>query len=239
MFVLPPPGGPFESGKTVSAAEVTRWNVADPLASYLNLPALTFKVLTPLKSPAWGRDAITTTAGVAAITGMFGGHRYIATGFEIFPYEGSANRVLSILTLNALGWLADTTTGFEGIGSTYLPTNTTESVQYRGEKPLWSAGGSLDTPLTFDRPGLVTISSRGEIPVLRAINSFDERESNLLSPAPLAIARPAPSEQESRTDHAFLTSTIAFLALLLLLLDLFLFGGRRELKDPPAGARSV
>jgi hypothetical protein len=239
MFILPPSGGPFESGDAVSAAEVTRWNVADPLATYLNFPALTFKTLTPLKSPAWARDAITTTAGVAAITGMFGGHRYIAFGFEIFPYEGSANRVLSILTLNALGWLADTTTGYEGIGSTYLPTNTTESVAYRGEKPLWSAGGSLDTPLTFDRPGLITITSRGEVPVLRAINSFDERESNLLSPAQLAIARPAPREQASRSDHALLTTTIASLALALLLLDFFLFGGRRESNDPPSGARSV
>ncbi|MFM1849110.1 MAG: hypothetical protein RL417_2584 [Pseudomonadota bacterium] len=226
LFVMPPAGGIFEVGDTVAEAEVTRWNVADPLASYLNLPALTFKTVTPLKLPPWAREAIATTGGSVALSGSYEGKRIAALGFEIFPYEGAKSRILSVLTLNALGWIAETGIGFEPVGTTIDISPEITNVRYASGEPLWGKGDKPTSVVTLKHPGLVIVKGALNTEAVRVVNFFDERESNTLIHAPIAIERIALSERDDESERRYLAGSIALLGAILILLDLLLFSRR-------------
>lgn len=228
LFIMPPAGGIFASRAQALDAAVTRWNDGDPLAAYLNLPALRFKLLTPLVVPPWGREAIATTAGTAAFSGNLEGNRYIVTGFEVFPYEGAKSRIMSVLTLNALGWLADSSIGFEPVGTLLEPNESLELARYVTGDIVWESGRGTDVPIAFDRPGLVAMRSKGEAERGRVFNFFDERESNTLIRPPVTVGRANIGEREVASERSFLTSIIAFLALLMMILDIVLFHDRKR-----------
>ena len=227
LFVMPPTGGPFEVGPPLTDTAITRWNVADPLASYLNLPALLLKAVTPLSLPPWGREAIATTGGVAAFTGSHNGNRIIVTGFEIFPYEGSRSRLMSILTLNALGWLADTSIGFEPTGTRVELSQKIDRVRYNPGEIVWQRGDPQLDSVVLEHPGVVALKNSDGSETARVVNFFDERESNTLTPAPFTVERVAPADRGNEMERRYLAPAIAILGLLLLLLDLFLFAPRR------------
>ncbi len=226
LFVMPPPGGIFESRATANDAAVTRWNDGDPLAAYLNLPALSFKVLSPLVLPPWGREAIATTEGTAAFSGTFEGNRYIVTGFEVFPYEGSKSRIMSVLTLNALGWLADSSIGFEPVGVALEPTESLERARYVGGDLLWESGDDRKSSIILDQPGLLAVKTTGEMEQGRVLNFFDERESNTLTHLPVTVGRVNVGERETTSDNRYLTSLIAMLGILLIIIDIVFFHDR-------------
>lgn len=220
MFVLPSGQGAVAAGVAVPEAEVTRWDNGHPILSYLNVPMLSLRAVTPLRLPEWGREMIVTSAGLAAFAGELRGSRYVALGFELFPYEGKRSPLLSVLTLNALQWLSRGGSGFHEVGTAIPVGRGTREVRVR------SSGESLVIPsgaaeVRVGEPGLADIiGSAGERSVV-AVNFLSEAESNLAAQGPVTIsAAGGGGEMESSSDSKrFLSGLLALGALLLLLLD--------------------
>ena len=76
------------------------------LLRYLDLnnwKKLSGRVLT---GPIWLHSVMSVAEGALLSAGVDHGSRYVASGFDLFPFEGERNLGVSILTLNTLTWLS-------------------------------------------------------------------------------------------------------------------------------------
>jgi hypothetical protein len=108
LLVMPPRGDPIFRFDTKAAAnvQITGWKTPDPLTDGVN-----FKLLQPSRGEyfdvhPWMEPLVSGSNGGLLISGELQGHRFIASGFNPFPYLGSRNLPMSVLTLNVLGYLA-------------------------------------------------------------------------------------------------------------------------------------
>ena len=97
--------------KDSSNVSVTSWLESHPLTVYADLHSLVFRRLVTFNEPDWSVPIIGTTNGVAAFAGELKGNKYVALGFEIFPFEGKKAATTSIVTLNAFKWLSGSSLG--------------------------------------------------------------------------------------------------------------------------------
>lgn len=70
-----------------------------PLQNYHIAPYFAFK------ESRTEETLLRTALGANALTGERSGHRFVALGFEVFPFEGEKSLTSSLLLLNALKWL--------------------------------------------------------------------------------------------------------------------------------------
>jgi len=201
------------------------------------MPTLSFKKLAPLTRPDWALELISTDLGTAAFAGTYRDRNYLVLGFEIFPYQGRKSPVLSILTLNILKWLSG-----ESLADSSLSVfDRITSVQDINEVLyLDSPGAEIrtveQTALQSDNeqffpnsPGLLLIKSKKANPLYRAVNFFNDSESNLLINSALDIPDPDGAFVSTR-DKQLLTKGIVLLALILMLLDMILASRSRILQ---------
>ena len=189
FFIMPPPGNKLiPASSQVLDAKLTRWLPAHPIVSYLNLAALELKLVTPLAVPAWAEEVIASTAGAVVAAGEQGQARFVAVGFEIFPYEGLHSPVISIFTLNALNWLSAgrLNTGYQNAGSSLIQPADALSARYVGGAEIFRRGSTPGKEqVSLMDVGLVQILEEKGKASLVAVNYFDAQESNLLLAAPL------------------------------------------------------
>ena len=108
MLVMPPPGDPV-FGLTLtptSKVEITGWRTTDTLTDSVN-----FRLLNLHGGEYFGTASVDEPGGRrrrrrADARGRARGHRFVATGFNPFPYLGRRNLPMSILTLNSISYLA-------------------------------------------------------------------------------------------------------------------------------------
>ena len=224
MFVAPPADSRLIGvSPEVPRAQITRWDVSHPIMSYINIPALVLSSLRPLTAPDWGKELVSTSAGGAVIVGQRQGHRYLATGFEIFPYEGRERPLLSIFTLNALKWLSDFSAGagYVAAGSRITLADGEDSARYLEEEwPLSvqeSRSGQKRT-VRAKKPGLLMVGAAASRARLIAVDFFNEEESNPL-PQAITVPRPQPGGKPP-PEPEMLTRGLALLALGLLCLEI-------------------
>lgn len=237
LFVSPPANSRlFDVAAPVAASDITRWLSSHPALSYLNLPAVRLASFTPLTPPLWGRELINTTFGPAAFAGEYQGRKYIAVGFELFPFEGKKSPVLSIFVLNTLKWLTELSVeGGYRLSGTLQPVNPVDGpvvyedgsvVEALRESAAKKDGGKS---ALLVRPGFYRIGKdRGG---LVAINSFFEQESNSLTPRILSLPGVEMASSVSEGAKPF-SWTITIFVLALILTDIVfstrLFGLRQE-----------
>ena len=108
LLVMPPPGDPVFGFTTNSAprVEVAGWPTTDALTDEVNFRLLNFRSGEYLGQHPWMQAVVTGNSGGLLLSGTRQGHRFVATGFNPFPYLGRENLPMSILTLNMLGSLA-------------------------------------------------------------------------------------------------------------------------------------
>ncbi|NLF24695.1 MAG: VWA domain-containing protein [Deltaproteobacteria bacterium] len=230
LFVLPHSGNhTIPVLPEVQSAQLTRWQAHHPILSYLNLTPLTLKKIRPLGLPAWGEELVSSDAGPLVIAGEQLAHRYVAVGFEIFPYVGIRAPILSIFTLNALNWISGggLKSGYQNAGSVIKLPLGTVSARYVGGSEIYraptdmEAGSRPEAALPVN--GLVQIVQENSKIGLIAVNYFDAQESNLLAAAPLQ----QPASHSTRTEDLqkyLWTKRLAMVALALCILELiFLF----------------
>ncbi|MCB0331920.1 MAG: VWA domain-containing protein [Bdellovibrionales bacterium] len=106
LFVLPEGQGvPIVSKAFVRDAELSSWDATNPLLSYVKFSALRLNGAYVLEGPEWMNRPLSVEEGPIVLSGESGGNRYVAFGFDLFPFVGKRDPVLSIFTLNTLRWL--------------------------------------------------------------------------------------------------------------------------------------
>ena len=229
LFIAPSPETTlFKVERSVARAAVSRWRTSHPILTYLSLPEMQLKDLSVLAVPAWARELVVTTEGVAAFAGEKDGFRYVVLGFEVLPFEGKNAATLSILTLNILKWLSDLSadTGFLPALSAYAPASDERSIEYVDGPPPAQGDHAHKSKLVLSQPGIVRVrGAQGDRFV--AVNFFSEQESNLRKGRTIAVnaAPPAPKDFEGKRS---LGALLALLVVLLLLGDLVCMAVRRS-----------
>ncbi len=221
LLVMPPPGDPVFDFDTVQvrAAQITAWRATDPLAYSVN-----FRLLNPGAGEAfgvhpWMAPVVDGRQGALILRGERDGHRFVATGFNLFPYLGRRNLPMSILTLNILGYLAGVGANSGGYrtGQPWLVPAGIESVILPSGKKIAAKPGTLFNDAAS--LGVYKLVGRHGTIALRAVNFSDLADSDLLSAAPLKIASRA-AAPKTRAVTTKVPLTIYLFAAILALLAL-------------------
>jgi hypothetical protein len=153
------------------------------------------------------------------LSGSRNGHRFVATGFNPFPYLGRQNLPMSILTLNMLGYLAGfgaQTSGYRtgepwmvpaGVKTIVVPSGRKETVQ----------PGALFTAV--NQQGVYQLAGASGPTTMRAVNLADLTASDLANVQPIGIATattsaiPASSIVRAPLAAYFLAAIIALIVI--------------------------
>jgi len=128
LLVMPPGGDPVFNFavRPADSIQIASWQRPDPLTDEVNFRLLELHRGEFFDLHPWMESIVSGNGGGLLMAGVRQGHRYVATGFNPFPYLGRQNLPMSVLTLNMLSYLA-------GLGA--------DSVGYRtGEAWLVPAG---------------------------------------------------------------------------------------------------
>ena len=195
LLVMPPPGDPvfnFAAQPTTRVA-VAGWPTTDALTDGVNFRLLNFRSGEYLGQHPWMPAVVTGDGGGLMLSGSRQGHRFVATGFNPFPYLGRENLPMSILTLNMLGYLAGfgaQTSGYRtgepwmvpaGVRAIVLPSGRKETVQ----------PGTLFT--SVNAQGIYQLIGASGQKTMRAVNLADLTASDLANIPPISIATAAAS----------------------------------------------
>jgi hypothetical protein len=225
LFILPPRENPVVSvGQSLTRPVISGWREPHPLTGYVNFALFrpSFgRVLSPL---SFGDDIVKSPSGSLAIAVERQGFRYLALGFDPFPYLGRDNLPVSIFTLNMLKWFQ------EGLEERSMSTGEPIRLALKGGLIVSPAGEKFSIEQRADRftgtflQGLYEIHQGGERE-LRAVNLQDVKESDLRSASAIAVPEEAGS-LGARASLWPLWATLLLACAALLCLEWFL--------NPPA-----
>lgn len=221
MLVMPPPGDPvFGLTVTPSAGvQIAGWRTTDTLTDSVNFRLLSLRGGEYLGSHPWMSQVVGGDGGALLLKGERGAHRFVATGFNPFPYLGRRNLPMSVLTLNAISYLAGLGASSSGYhtGQPWLVPAGVERVVLPSGKKKAAHPGTLFTDVS--EQGVYELIGAGGAQTLRAVNLADLAESDLSS-SPLLKVEAANSgsaaqpvlEKSSLSDYLLL-AIIALTAL--------------------------
>lgn len=223
LFVLPPKENPLVAlEKPLFRPLISGWREPHPLTRYVNFALLRPPYARPLKPLSFGEAIIESPGGPLAVALEHQGVRYLALGFDPFPYLGQKNLPISIFTLNLLEWF------YKGLGGSGTATGEPLHLRNRNEGWVLVTPKEEEFPIKrvrglFSRTyfqGLYQLV-RGEEREFMAVNLRDVKESDLSNPAPIYL-REQPEASESRSLFFSLWPYLLMLSILLLILEWFL-----------------
>jgi len=236
LLVMPPPGDPVFDFVILPASRlsITGWNTTDPLTDAVN-----FRLLNPRFGEffgvhPWMKQVATGPSGGLVIRGVRAGHRFVAIGFNPFPYLGRQNLPMSILTLNMLSYLAglgSDSGGFRTGQPWQVPAGIERIVLPSGSKVRVAAGATFTDTVT---QGIYQLIGAGGEKNLRAVNLDDLGVSDLAHAPVLHFeaADGAGAEQMLSVEKAPLTSDLLVLILVLAMLEAVVVYRRRRALMP-------
>jgi hypothetical protein len=226
MLVMPPAGDPVFGFATAASApvQITRWSPVDPLTDAVNFRLLNIREGELFGTHPWMESAVDGAGGALLLRGERQGHRFVATGFNPFPYLGKGNLPMSILTLNVLGYLAGVGANSGGYrtGQPWLVPAGVHDVVLPSGKDVPANSGTLFTDVGAQ--GVYKLIGPGNLETLRAVNLADLTTSNLESAPPLKIessaaaSTPEALNEKSPLSDYVLAAIVALLALEAMLL---------------------
>ncbi len=172
MLVMPPPGDPVFGLTTEPAVglQITGWPPTNPLTDSVSFRLLNLHAGEYFGEHPWLQPIVTGNAGALMMSGERAGHRFIALGFNPFPYLGRQNLPMSVLTLNCLGYLAGfgaQTAGYHTGDPWIVPAGLDTIVQPDGHK-LRVTPGTLFTQT--NEQGIYRLVASDGATSLRAVN---------------------------------------------------------------------
>jgi hypothetical protein len=175
-----------------------------------------------IECPPSATPIITTTEGTVACAGERQGKPYAVIGFELFPFDGSKNPTLSILTLNLFKWLFKAPSQIQGLHpmEPFVLEPSVTAVRMIAPK---RAGIDVapSRSVIAEYPGvLAVVEDPSQKAVLRAVNIFSAQESDLLSPPTLNLDTSSVPARTAEKESIDLTPWFAALALVVLVVDL-------------------
>lgn len=222
LLIMPPSSEILEVRDMSGPAVVSSWTQNHPLTRYVRFQDLTLQFLSVIEVPYWAQPFITTTKGTAGIVGTAGDARTVALGFEILPFQGKQDPLMSIFTLNLFSWLFA-----EEQAVTYLPVeHVRERVGVSSEITYLSTEGqtaSRNGKVEEFRPGFIRVSEQSGIRH-HAVNFFSGEESRVGEQSPLfldKLDRIEAKKQQGETAGA-LSRELALLLLMLVTADLII-----------------
>jgi hypothetical protein len=192
LLVMPPPGDPvFDfSVKPSSQLEITGWPPTNQLTDSVNFRLLNLRAGEYFGQHPWLQPIASGNDGGLILAGQRAGHRFVALGFNPFPYLGKRNLPMSVLTLNCLSYLGGfgaETTGYHTGDPWTVPAGVTAIVLPDGRRVAVTPG-TLFTDVR--QQGLYQLISSDGGRTERAINLGDLRESDLENAPALKIEAP-------------------------------------------------
>jgi hypothetical protein len=189
LLVMPPPGDPGFAFQVAPAKqiEVTEWPSTDPLTDGVNFRLLNVRSGEYLGQHPWMQAIVSGADGGLVLAGTRQGHRFIATGFNPFPYLGRQNLPMSILSLNLMSYLAGLgaqTSGYHTGEPWILPAGVKTIELPSGHKESVEPGGQFTAT---DAQGIYTLSGDAGIRSQRAVNLADLGTSDLENVAPIKV----------------------------------------------------
>ena len=182
LLVMPPPGDPI-FGFAVApcdSVEITGWRTPDPLTDAVNFRLIQFRRGECFGLHPWMAPIVSGSHGGLMIAGERASHRFVATGFNPFPYLGRKNLPMSVLTLNMLSYLAGLsadTAGFRTGEPWPIPAGVTKVTLPSGRK-IAVKPGTFFTDVT--EQGVYQLAGDAGAPqTLRAVNLADLAVSDL------------------------------------------------------------
>jgi Aerotolerance regulator N-terminal/von Willebrand factor type A domain len=192
LLVMPPPGDPVFDFRVRPTArlEITSWPPTNQLTDSVNFRLLNLRAGEYLGQHPWLQPVASGSGGGLILAGDRAGHRFVALGFNPFPYLGKRNLPMSVLTLNCLSYLGGfgaETTGYHTGEPWSVPAGVTAIVLPNGRR-LAVTPGTLFTDVK--QQGLYQLISSEGASTQRAINLADLRESDLENAPPLKLEAP-------------------------------------------------
>lgn len=217
-LVILPPGAELQA-----STGITSWKRTHPINRYVEFSELIIPYVLPLQTPLWAEDLIKADRGTIAYAGHDGTSKRIVYGFDLLPYEGVKAPVRSVMLLNALNWLADSTlsSSFQPGSSVILPSSISQTISFNGEQARIREEDGKKI-LSFDKTGFVIAGDRRYV-----VNYFDREESQLAQKTMKgSVDLRLPQELESESFNT-LSSLLVTLTTLLILFDLFFFDRKK------------
>ena len=220
LLVMPPGGDPVFDLKLMQGqvSQVAGWRSPDPLTDGVNFRLLALRQPESFGVHPWMESVVNSNLGALIMEGTRQGHRYVALGFNPFPYLGTKNLPMSILTLNILGYLSGFGSEDAGYRTGYpwtVPAGVSEIITPEGRKVSVQAGARFSEDTT---QGIYQLMGPGSQRRLRAINLADLAVSDLENPRPIGlnlhpqVREQAPDFSERITFTAHLIAAILALA---------------------------
>ena len=221
MLVMPPPGDPV-FGLTVTPTakvQIAGWRTTDTLTDSVNFRLLSLRGGEYFGTHPWMSQVVGGDGGAIVLKGERGAHRFVATGFNPFPYLGRRNLPMSVLTLNAISYLAGLGSSSNGYrtGQPWLVPAGVERVILPSGNALAAHPGTLFTAVS--EQGVYELVGPGGAKTPRAVNLADLTESDLSSSPPLKVeaansgSAAAPLMEKSSLGDYILAAIIALTAL--------------------------
>ena len=231
---MPPPGDPV-FGLTVTPTakvEIAGWRTTDTLTDSVNFRLLSLHGGEYFATHPWMSQVVGGDGGALLLKGERGAHRFVATGFNLFPYLGRRNLPMSVLTLNAISYLA----GLGGSSSGYrtgqpwlAPAGVDHVILPSGKKKA-ARPGTLFTDVS--EQGVYELVGPGGAQTPRAVNLADLTESDLASSPLLKVeGANAGSAVEPVMQKSSLSDYILLGIILLTALEALIVYRRRRLAE--------
>ncbi len=237
LLVMPPPGDPVFKFTALSAprVEVAGWPTTDPLTDAVNFRLLNFREGEYLGQHPWMRAVVAGNSGGLMLSGSRQGHRFVAAGFNPFPYLGRENLPMSILTLNVLGSLAGfgaRTSGYRTGEPWMVPAGVTAIVLPSGHRESAQAGSLFSS---VESQGLYELIGANGQQTPRAVNLADLTVSDLTNNPPISVpAVAAGAMPASSTVRAPLAAyVLAAIIVLIVFESLLVYRRRRTIEVSP------
>lgn len=220
LLVMPPGGDDVFrlQLKPGATTQVTDWRSPDALTDGVNFRLLALRQPESFAVHPWMESVVSSNLGSLILQGTHQGHRYIALGFNPFPYLGRSNLPMSVLTLNILGYLSGF--GSEDAGHRtgepwIVPAGVNEIITPAGKTIRVEPG----IPFTQGtRQGIYQLIGPGSQKRERAVNLADLNVSDLENPPTIKLdiaangaGRPA-DFSERQTFTPYIIAAILILA---------------------------
>jgi Aerotolerance regulator N-terminal len=233
LLVMPPPGDPVFGFQTApaNAPQIAGWRKTDPLTDSVNFRLLDLRAGQFFGVHPWMGAVVSGQGGALLVEGTRAGHRYVATGFNPFPYLGRRNLPMSVLTLNILSYLAGlgTSTGGYRTGQPWLVPAGVEKIVLPSGKTVRATPGTLFTEVAAQ--GVYELVGPGGAKTPRAVNLDNLTVSDLEHSPPLAVETGAAAAASEVTVEKFSLSAwlLAAIIALLALEAMIVYRRRRRL----------
>jgi hypothetical protein len=233
MLVMPPPGDPV-FGLTVTPTakvEIAGWHTTDTLTDSVNFRLLSLRGGEYFGTHPWMSQVVGGDGGALLLKGERGAHRFVATGFNPFPYLGRRNLPMSVLTLNAISYLAGlgaTSSGYRTGQPWLVPAGVDRVILPSGKKKT-AHPGTLFTDVS--EQGVYELVGPGSAQTPRAVNLADLTESDLSSSPLLKVEAANSGSAAPVMEKSSLSDYILFAIIALTALEALIVYRRRRLVE--------